>query len=162
MRIRMMIECTRQREIPTGFRMKRCVLLLTVLLGGCVFESDEVTRSVSPNGMADAVVLEGSGGATTSFLYEVCLVPHGKTCREGDTVVSLYDAARSDRASGVNIRWVDPQHLVVEYLKARRVSTNRSPAAIEGQVISVSLREGVVDATAPQGGMSYNKHRGDL
>lgn len=162
MRMRMMVKCARQPEIPTGFRMKRCMLLIAVLLGGCVIESDEVVRSVSPNGMVDAVVLEGSGGATTSFLYEVCLVPHGMACKEGDTAVSLYDAARSDRASGVNIRWVDPQHLVVEYLKARRVSTNRSPATVEGQVISVSLRDRVVDATAPQGGMYYNKHRGGL
>ena len=38
--MRMMVNCARHCEIPTEFRMKRCVLLLTVLLGECVFESD--------------------------------------------------------------------------------------------------------------------------
>jgi hypothetical protein len=130
------------------------------LLTGCFFESDEVVRLVSPNGTVDAVVLEGSGNATRAFLYEICLVPHERACGDEGKVASLYGAGRSERAAGVNIRWSGTKRLVVEYLNAKRVPMQRPLATVEGQAISISLQSGITDANAPEGGMSYNMHRG--
>lgn len=112
--------------------MRTYPLLLCFLLTGCAFESDEVVRLVSPNGTVDAVVLEGSGNATTAFLYEICLVPHGKACGDEDKVASLYSAARSERAAGVNIRWAGTKRLKVEYLNAKRVPMHRPLATVGG------------------------------
>jgi hypothetical protein len=135
------------------------MLLLTALLAGCGFDSEEVLRVTSPSGSVDAVVIEGSAGATTPFVYEVCLVAHGGVCRKGAAAASLIRAERSDRAYGVNIRWADSQHLLVEYLRATSTSIHRSPSVVDGQAISISLQSGLADENAPQGGMYYNMHR---
>ena len=135
------------------------VPLTVLLLSSCRIQSDEVARTASPSGAVDAVVLELNGGATTSYLYEVCLVPHGVACKDADTVVSLYGAGRSEIAYGINIRWVDSLHLNVEYMNAKRVTLRRSSAVVAGGTILVSLKSGVVDPAAPAGGMYYNLHR---
>lgn len=141
------------------FHAGRYMLLLTALLAGCGFDSEEVLRVTSPSGLVDAVVIEGSAGATTTFVYEVCLVAHGGVCRKGAAAASLVRAERSDRAYGVNVRWADSQHLIVEYLRAASTSIHRSPSVIDGQAISIRLQSGISDENAPQGGMYYNMHR---
>jgi hypothetical protein len=135
-------------------------LLLCILLTGGAFESDEVVPLVSPNGKADVVILEGSAGAMTSFLHEICLVPHGKACGDEDKVASLYSAARSEHAAGVNIHWAGTKRLTVEYSNAKLMPMHRPLATLEGKALSISQQSGITDANAPQGGMYYNMHRG--
>lgn len=115
-----------------------CSLILpaVLLLSGCRIQPDEVARTVSPSGAVDAVVLEVSGGATTSCLHEVCLVPHDGDCKD-----------------------VDSPHLNVEYASAKRVPLQRSSTIVAGATVLVPLEPGVVDPTAPTGSMSYNLHQ---
>src|SRR5690349_17819073 len=91
------------------------------LLGGCV-TSDEVARVPAPAGQVEAVVLERNGGATTSFGYEVYVVPRGRRPRAGALVADFYGATRSGSAYGVNPRWGPGPQLTLEYLTAERAT----------------------------------------
>jgi hypothetical protein len=52
--------------------------LLVALQAGCGFRTD-VERVPAPEYPLDAVLVERNGGATTSFSYEVHIVPRGKS-----------------------------------------------------------------------------------
>lgn len=141
---------------PVTNRVKAPVALAAVLVAACgVASRDEVSRVASPDGRFDALLIETSAGATTSFGYEVELVPH--THKGGSTpVATLYDARRNAEAYGANVRWRDARHLDVEYLNARWARQSAPQATIDGQRITVVLRSGVADPSAPAGGMAYN------
>jgi len=132
--------------------------LLTASCGGV--SRDEVARSHSPAGGVDAVLMETNGGATTSFGYEVYLVPAGEAARRGTRVASLYAAMRNENAYGANLRWADANTLVVEYLQARSAELTRRHLRIGGRRVRTILRAGVRDPNAPGGGMLYNLHHG--
>jgi len=93
--------------MPTEHRFKsrtRPALLLglsIMLLAGCF--GAEVGRTTSPSGNVDAVLVEGSGGATTSYGYEVFVVPAGKSTWLQKKVAFLYGAARSEEI------WREPE-----------------------------------------------------
>jgi hypothetical protein len=139
--------------------MKRYLLSLVIVMSGCSGQGDEVTRTMSPNRSIDAVLIEASGGATTSYWYKICVVPRGGNCSDTNVVTVLYGAARNDQAYGVNMRWFDSQHLIVEYKSVERVSMKRSSAKVGNAMVTIDLRPGIVDPTAPAGGMLYNKNR---
>jgi len=144
--------------MPTERRLKaRTRLLLglnVMLLAGCV--GSEVARTTSPSGKVDAVLVESSGGATTSFGYAVFVVPAGRSTWLYKKVASFYDAARSEQAYGVNLRWAGPANLTLEYLTAERADLLLSNVSVAGEQVQVSLRSGVTDPKAPPGGMPYN------
>jgi len=125
-----------------------------MLLAGCF--GAEVGRTTSPSGKVDAVLVEGSGGATTSYGYEVFVVPAGKSTWLQKKVAFLYGAARSEQAYGVNLRWVDRANLTLEYLRAQHAELLLPNVSVGGEQIRVSLRSGVTDPKAPPGGMLYN------
>ena len=134
---------------------------LSVTLLGCFGpSSDEVARARSPGGSLEAVVIETNGGATTSFGYEIYVVPAGSAVRKGRRVASLYGAVRNQHAYGVNLRWLTPDSLNVEYLRAKSAKLEGPfPFELANQSVSVGLAEGVDDPSAPSGGMLYNpKH----
>jgi hypothetical protein len=98
-------------------------LLLIVLLAACSDET-HVASAKSPNGRLKAILTGTNGGATTSFGYEVDLetIPRwGRTVR----VASLYGAARSQQAYGVNLVWLDDQTLEIQYLTAKTAEVER-------------------------------------
>ena len=141
--------------------MKFSGVLLLLLLGSCVAASpshDEVARSASPDGRVDAIVIESNGGATTSFSYGLCFAPHGSHCTIADSVVNLYGATRNAQAYGINARWANNSLVKVEYLKAQRTTLARHAIVIDGCRVQVELSPGVVDPSAPSGGMLYNLH----
>lgn len=130
------------------------VLLLYVIFSP---SRDEVSKVASPSGSLVAKVVEINGGATTSFGYEVQVSRSGFHLG-GTEVASFYDAVRSDRAYGVNLRWVSESELHVEYLTAR--SAKLVARHIFGPPVRVVLQPGIVDRTAPPGGMLYNLRHG--
>jgi len=116
----------------------------------------EVARSTSPNEKLDAVLIETNGGATTSFGYEVHVVPKGSAVQDSKAAY-LYGATRNDHAYGVNLRWKEQgEVLVAEYLQAERVALIMPTVSLEKEKIRVVLQAGVVDNNAPVGGMEYN------
>lgn len=120
---------------------------------------DEVDRVSAPGLGVDAVLIETDGGATTSFGYEVYVVPSGQSVeRDGArSVVRLYGSIRSDSAYGVTLRWQDATHLSVEYQEARSIQINDSLVTVGEDTILVIPRAGITDSTAPAGGMLWNK-----
>jgi hypothetical protein len=128
---------------------------LAFSIPGCV-SNDEVARVSSPSGDVDAIVMEDNGGATTSFGYTVLVAPVGSSHVRGTRVASFYGATRSERAYGVNARWVSDEVLRIEYLNAQSASVEPPGSfTIKGRSISVSLKAGVSDPRACQGGMSH-------
>lgn len=129
--------------------------LLIPAVSAC-WTSDEVARVPAPGGRLDAVVVERNGGATTSFGYEVYVVPHGGGSWRGIRVADFYGATRSAYAYGVNPRWTSDHELRVDYLSAERATLRAAEAAVAGMQIRVALRDSVSDPVAPPGGMLYN------
>jgi hypothetical protein len=117
--------------------------------------NDEVARIISPSGNVEAVLFETNAGATTSFGYEVFVVERG-TKPSGSPAVSLYGAVRNPHAYGVNVKWLSPSSLAIEYLSAKSVTVNMQTQSIGMQTIEFALRDGVTDNAAPSGGMVHN------
>ena len=115
---------------------------------------DEVARVPNPSGRVDAVLLEGSGGATTSFGYYVYVVTTGNSVSRRDgSVAKFYDVVRSDSAYGVDLRWESDERLVCDYLRADIVSNT---VAVAGAQVVITLRSNITNSAAPSGGMLYN------
>lgn len=119
---------------------------------------DEVARVESPDLAIVAAVIETNGGATTSFGYEVRL-SENHTSFGAKRVASLYGATRSATAYGVNLRWTSASELSIEYLNARSADLEEREVRIGPRTIHITLKPGVVDMTAPGGGMLYNLER---
>ena len=103
--------------------------------------------------------METNGGATTSFGYEVHVGERGQSPTSAIREASLYGAVRSDKASGVNLRWDSASQLSIEYWYARSAEVGSPNFPIAGRLISVGLEPGVRDETAPPGGMLFNRQR---
>ena len=139
-----------------------CVAVLVVGTAACEtggWSWDEVARVRSPDGARDAVLIERNGGATTSFGYEVFIVPHEGQVGEGapGAVASLYAATRNAQAYGVNLRWLSGDSLAVEYWRAREALIHEAALTGRQDRLRVVLRADVEDPKAPSGGMLYNR-----
>jgi hypothetical protein len=131
------------------------VLLLTGcgLLGGV--SRDEVATVISPDGATRAVLFETNGGATTAYGYEIELQPTSQHSDEAVAAGELYGATRSQCSWGVNLLWLSPTELAIDFKEADRTAI---PAQVEVGSKSVSLveRPGMSDEVAPCGGMLAN------
>ena len=137
-----------------------CLIPLTFMIscGMGDWSYDEVARVPSPSGQVDAVLVEGNGGATTSFGYYLYVVPKGKkVSRKPDAAVaSLYGARRSESAYGVDLKWDSTNKLTGEYLSAQSAEIVRDAVTVAGQQITITLRSNINNSAAPAGGMLYN------
>lgn len=134
-----------------------CGLAIFLLMRTFAVEvsEDEVARVRAPDGGLEAVLLERNAGATTSFGYEVHIIPVGGS--RGETEVAfLYGTVRNAGAYGANLRWLSSDHLRVEYLETKTSELKRPRVVISGKAVNVSLLPGVLDESAPAGGMLYN------
>ena len=138
------------------WRKKSALIAVALLpLSGCLSgepSRDEVARSKSPDGQTLAVLLETNGGATTSFGYEVELRSASGEAEEPVVAASLYDANRSDCAYGVNLRWLFPTELGLEFENAKQIRITED-IRVGAKPITVSALPGVTDDSAPCGGM---------
>jgi hypothetical protein len=139
-----------------GSRATRLLTVLGAALTVSCVTNDEVARVPSPSGQAEAVVFEGNGGATTSFWYDVYVVEPGRGPSRSQHVANLYGAVRNPSAYGVNLRWAGPHALAIEFLEAREHSLSRPTVTVGDQTIEIALAPGIVDPSAPGGGMLYN------
>jgi hypothetical protein len=134
------------------------LLLLFLPAGGCPGlgepSRDEVVRITSPSQSHDAVVIETNGGATTSFGYEVHVVPRGQQPSSSSEAAFLYGAVRNDDGYGVNLHWRGDDMVVVEYLSARQITQHTADLEVAARRIRVFLVSGVRDDKAPPGGMA--------
>lgn len=114
---------------------------------------EEVRRLQSPDGAFDAILLQSSGDATTSYRYDILVVPHGQAARESEAMAMLYGALLNPRAYGVRLAWSDPNTLNADYWRAKSVKINTEKTQLKGRHIALTLREGIQDAAAPAGPM---------
>jgi len=117
--------------------------------------ADEVSRVTAPRGDIEAVLIETNGGATTSFGYEIFVVPRG-TKASGTPAAFLYGALRSQRAYGVNLRWLSDSNLDVEFESTQSAKLGVPLVFVANRNIHVELKANVTDPKAPPGGMLYN------
>ena len=97
-----------------GYRL--ALILLLSILGSCnTWEREEIARYTSPDSAVDAVLVGGSAGATTSYVYELYLVPLGSEIPD-DPESSVFAA---DHVDSLQIRWRRPKLLEIEYEQAR-------------------------------------------
>jgi hypothetical protein len=139
--------------------MRAYVVAALGLIGGCSDGGDEVARLSSPDGRHEGVVIEQSGGATTSYWYDVCVVPSGARCDPTAVRVVLYAALRNSQAYGVNLKWIDSSGLVIEYESAKRVQ-RKALTPGSSSMVRVDLKAGVVDPVAPPGSMRRSVTKG--
>jgi hypothetical protein len=149
-----------------GWGLALAVFAIAILLIGLTLRDfgewsfDEVARVPYANANVDAVLVETNGGATTSFGYEVFILPRGQKPKRSDhAVASLYGAGRNEHAYGVNLRWTSNDTLVVEYLDVQHADWLNGSIGVNGRVINIVMKSGVNDPTAPPGGMLYNLER---
>ena len=139
------------------FRLSVISALLLVV-AGCS-HPDTVATVKSPNGRVQATLTETSQGATTSFEYVVSLKavsPEGESVR----VASLYGAVRNEQAYGLNLSWLNDQTLELQYLTAKAAKLEQPTTVIGGRLIAIRLKAGVLDKSAPPGGMEHNRTHG--
>ena len=118
---------------------------------------DEVARATSPSGKVDAVLVEMNGGATTSFGYNIYVVPKGQPVPKPNAqIAKLYGAVRNQKAYGVNLRWEGANNVAAEYLKAENAEVLTESVEVAGEHVGIMLRPNVSDPSAPAGGMLYN------
>jgi len=130
-------------------------------MGGCSgltgpISRDEVSSVTSPDGNIRASLFETNSGATTSYGYEMELV---RTDLAGERPVeagTLYGAIRSSCSYGTNLRWLSPDQLEVEFLKADKVALPNT-VKVGDKTVRITTKEGVSDDNAPCGGMFASK-----
>jgi len=135
------------------------ILLLTsfviIAVTGCC-SKDEVLRVTAPDKSTEAVLIETNCGANVSFGYKVYVTPRGASTWRGKEVANLYGAVRNNGAYGVNLRWLSADSLSIEYLKAQDERLEKPTVNVSGRDILISLKSGIEDQTAPEGGMLWN------
>lgn len=86
-------------------------------LGGALVPSadysEEVLRIPSPDSVVDAVLMKTNGGATTSFGYELYIVPSGRKPQKGS------ESFNADHLDGMNVLWKQTRLLEIQYREGR-------------------------------------------
>lgn len=107
------------------------MIIITILgvfiLSGCDYQCEEkIEREViSPNGKYMAVIFEQNCGATTSILYHVNIRPSDSRYKfKKDDQGHIMDG-RVFTGYG-DIKWVDDQHLLIEYKEVEGVDYSKS------------------------------------
>lgn len=135
--------------------------MLMLMLAGCsdLFGApnrEEVAWANSPDGLTHAILMETNGGATTSYGYEIELHPAPHEGEEPVLAGRVYGATRSECAYGVNLRWLSPTELALEFSKADSLDI---PAKVNvgGKAITITAQAGVSDTDAACGGMAVSR-----
>jgi hypothetical protein len=137
--------------------MSRSVLRCFAVIAGLCFsvgcdgtlagkwEYREIARVKSPDSPYEAVVVEGGGGATTSTVTSVYIVPSGSRIHEKDRERSLFDA---DHMSGFELKWASADLLQIHYIEAR-IMGFRNFCYGEGRAIEVQLHPASTNYALP-------------
>jgi len=84
------------------------------------WEYEEIERIKSPDGIVDAVLVRGHGGATTGFNFSVFLVPRGiKFDKKASWFEREQALFRADHDEGLQLVWRKPKFLEIRFAKAR-------------------------------------------
>lgn len=124
------------------------IAVVSLLLAGC-FPSlagnthvEVLSRLLSPDRSAEAVVVLFSGGATVSSAYVVYLGPTGfdpaKAKDRNAYRMGSYESATTDGERGPKVRWIANDQLSVWCTEYRRFYKNESKVSFGGLTYSVN------------------------
>ncbi len=101
------------------------IVFTLILFSGCIniageWHYQEIERVKSPDGIVDVVLVRGSGGATTGFVFSVFIVPVGMPFDEKSELFNQEFALFSaDHWENLKLVWREPKFLEIRYDKAR-------------------------------------------
>jgi len=99
------------------------LIVALVLISGCIniageWRGEELERAKSPDGIVDAVLVRGDGGATTSYSYLIYLVPSGAKL---DKDPALFEPSRAlfdtSNQKDLQMVWIKPKSLEIRHRK---------------------------------------------
>lgn len=114
----------------------------------------EALRVPCPDQVLDAVVFASSVAATSSFGYDLHIVPAGTDPAVNELPVARLRApfragGTEYGTSGIDLHWPDNASVLVEYLRADEVSiAPTEPVVVEGRSVWVELVDGVTRSAA--------------
>lgn len=86
------------------------IFVVVMLVVSCdTVSRTEVTRIKSPDSIADAVLIKVNAGATTSYAYEVYIIPTGGQPTQGNEIF------KADKINGLEIQWIQSKYLEIKY-----------------------------------------------
>jgi hypothetical protein len=126
-----------------------------MLLTGCdhtlagKWEYKEVNRLKSPDGLVEAVTIEGDAGATTSTVTSLYLVPSGQRIKDEDRERSVFDA---DHHKKLNFIWREPRLLEIQFEEARIFNFRNFWNGLPGyqRVVEVRLSPATTNYSLPE------------
>lgn len=73
----------------------------------------EINRFISPDGKVETILIEKDGGATTSFAYNIYIVPKDGKYQKGKEIFI------ADNIQNIRIEWIKDKLLQISFDKAR-------------------------------------------
>ncbi len=108
------------------------------IIGDRVVDSKVVSRAASPDRKYECVVLERNGGATTSMVYWIFLVPFGERVDDGNAelptwipgqnrvrIANLDGAMKNQGGYGVEVHWRNPENIIIDCSNATVLELRR-------------------------------------
>lgn len=89
------------------------VFAIILLVRRYMVVHEEIGRTTSPHSAVDAVTIRTDYGATSSFLYNIYVVPVNAKPEKGHEIFS------ADRLDGLEVVWREPKLLEIRYDEAR-------------------------------------------
>jgi len=121
------------------------IVIALIIIGSKILESlykpvcEEVLRLNSPSQKCDAVMITLDGGATTSIVYNIYIVPKDKKINI-DYKSPIFSA---DHFVNLKVEWINDKLLEIRYEKAR-IHRFKNYAVIENaknQFFTIEIRE---------------------
>lgn len=110
------------------------------------WEYREIRRVKSPDSRHEAVIAEGSGGATTSTITSVYLVATGSRIDLKERDRSFFDA---DHMTGFDVKWMSDDLLEIHYSEARIMNFRNFSYGDGRAVIEVQLHPASTNYALP-------------
>lgn len=115
--------------------------LLTAALAGCSFSTGESLRVASPDGRAEAVVLQEqlrAFGNSSSLQVRVFLVGRGGQARSGELVATVLYPAATERVP-FRVVWREVGVLEVQHVHAVEARIDRESVVVAGHTVAVRI-----------------------
>jgi hypothetical protein len=100
----------------------------------------EAQRLAAPGGGVDAVLEASDLGGELD--YDVRIVPSGAAAGTGALGVHFSGVKRPARGTAVQMQWLQPDRLLVNFTDARSQELAKQPVTVAGHVVHIELEQG--------------------
>lgn len=110
-------------------------LALFVYIKPCLIVDEEIGRVSSPDSALDALIIRTNpGGAMSSFVYRVFIVP------AGDKHKRKYEVFQGSSVGDMQVKWREPRLLEIHYDKRRAEISHKDSWMEEEPSLTVEIR----------------------